>query len=269
MVIVEERLQLIVEDYCHLEIQQSTKIREELFLINGGADATIINSTITQNQGTVGGLMINGGGIANIYNSTIAGDAGSELTAVGTSLNIYNTAFVCTGNATCYLTTGASVNNVNSILGSGTLAEYGLMDLADNGGSTKTMALSGDSSLIDAGDDTVCANTFVNNMDQRGVIRPQGGHCDIGALKSVVHYVKWNADGANNGTSWTDAYTDLQSALSAASSGDEIGSRRERIYRGMTALPHSFLKTAWQSMVVLQGRRHLSLSVIGKRTSRS
>ena len=183
MVIVEERLQLIVEDYCHLEIQQSTKIRESYLLINGGADATIINSTITQNQGTVGGLMINGGGIANIYNSTIAGDAGSELTAVGTSLNIYNTAFVCTGNATCYLTTGASVNNVNSILGSGTLAEYGLMDLADNGGSTKTMALSGDSSLIDAGDDTVCANTFVNNMDQRGVTRPQGDHCDIGAYE--------------------------------------------------------------------------------------
>jgi hypothetical protein len=37
-----------------------------------------------------------------------------------------------------------------------------------------------------------------------------------------IHYVKWDATGANNGSSWTDAYTDLQAALSAASGGDEI-----------------------------------------------
>ena len=41
-------------------------------------------------------------------------------------------------------------------------------------------------------------------------------------LGDEIHYVKWNANGANNGTSWADAYTDLQSALSAATNGDEI-----------------------------------------------
>ena len=35
-------------------------------------------------------------------------------------------------------------------------------------------------------------------------------------------YVKQNATGANNGSSWTDAYTDLQSALSAALPNDTI-----------------------------------------------
>ena len=35
-------------------------------------------------------------------------------------------------------------------------------------------------------------------------------------------YVKADASGANNGSSWTNAYTDLQSALNAASSGTQI-----------------------------------------------
>jgi hypothetical protein len=35
-------------------------------------------------------------------------------------------------------------------------------------------------------------------------------------------FVKQNASGSNNGTSWTDAYTDLQSALSAAAANDTI-----------------------------------------------
>lgn len=37
-----------------------------------------------------------------------------------------------------------------------------------------------------------------------------------------THYVKWDAAGANNGANWTDAYTSLDAALVAASSGDEI-----------------------------------------------
>lgn len=40
--------------------------------------------------------------------------------------------------------------------------------------------------------------------------------------ESKVIHVKWDAGGSNNGTSWTNAYTDLQLALSAAVDGDEI-----------------------------------------------
>lgn len=50
--------------------------------------------------------------------------------------------------------------------------------LADNGGPTRTMALLSGSPAIDAGDDAACPPT-----DQRGVPRPFGAHCDIGAFE--------------------------------------------------------------------------------------
>lgn len=42
------------------------------------------------------------------------------------------------------------------------------------------------------------------------------------AAESAVFYVKADATGANNGSSWTDAFKDLQDALTAANTGDQI-----------------------------------------------
>ncbi len=42
------------------------------------------------------------------------------------------------------------------------------------------------------------------------------------ASAATVMYVKWDAAGANNGTSWTDAYRSLQTALSHARAGSGI-----------------------------------------------
>ena len=45
---------------------------------------------------------------------------------------------------------------------------------------------------------------------------------DTKAARATIIYVKHNASGANNGTSWADAYTDLQTAITNAVSGDHI-----------------------------------------------
>ncbi len=42
------------------------------------------------------------------------------------------------------------------------------------------------------------------------------------ASAATVIYVKWDASGANSGSSWADAYKDLQSALASAVSGNQI-----------------------------------------------
>lgn len=58
--------------------------------------------------------------------------------------------------------------------------------LADNGGLTKTHALLPNSNAIDGGDDATCAAAPVSGVDQRGVSRLQGPHCDIGAFELEV-----------------------------------------------------------------------------------
>jgi predicted outer membrane repeat protein len=101
-------------------------------------------------------------------------------------------------------------------------ADPRLGTLGDYGGSTQTISLLPGSSAIDAGNDAVCPAT-----DQRGMGRPQGAHCDIGALEydySViyhVYHVKTVASGTGNCQSWANACT-LQTALTGATSGDEI-----------------------------------------------
>ena len=66
------------------------------------------------------------------------------------------------------------------IAGSGSLksANPGLGSLTNNGGINLTMALLRTSQAIDAGDPSFCLPT-----DQRGIVRPQGTRCDIGAYE--------------------------------------------------------------------------------------
>jgi len=87
------------------------------------------------------------------------------------------------------------------------------------------------SPAIDGGNNSVVSM----ETDLDGNTRIFDGNCDgidtvdMGAYEytgtchiNIVMYVKHDATGNNNGSSWTDAYTDLQTALTNAINGDEI-----------------------------------------------
>ena len=127
------------------------------------------NSTPVLTNVTFGANTAPGGGSAIYldYGNPIIQDSifwGSEL-AVGNQAAIISDSIVQGG---CPGVTCTNVLNVNPLLGA----------LQDNGGDTPTMALGAGSPAIDAGNDATCAAT-----DQRGIARPQGSQCDMGAYE--------------------------------------------------------------------------------------
>jgi hypothetical protein len=58
-----------------------------------------------------------------------------------------------------------------------------LAPLGDYGGPTQSMPRFAGSPAIDAGDDDICADPPVSGQDQRGVVRPYGKACHIGAVE--------------------------------------------------------------------------------------
>ncbi len=149
---------------------------------------TLINLTFANNTGgayyktTTAASTLNN---VTIANNTGVGVSNNGTGAITTSNSIYsnNSTSNCAGGA---LTSAG--NNIDSnskdcnFAGSGDLvATDPLLDsLANNGGPTFTMALQNTSPAIDAGSNVTCAAT-----DQRGVTRPQGTSCDIGAFELV------------------------------------------------------------------------------------
>ena len=126
----------------------------------------LINNTFSNNMATTGGnLYLNhGASVSRMYNNIIANHAGG-----GDCIAFYN----------------SYINGSNNLIEDGgsecfptITGDPGLLPLADNGGPTMTMALPPSSPAIDAGDDDNCTV-----QDQRGALRPQGDHCDLGAVE--------------------------------------------------------------------------------------
>ena len=105
-------------------------------------------------------------------------------------------------------------------------------------GVTITGTNAGDFSVITAPVSSVSANgatTFTIGFNQnagglrKAVIHIANSDCDEGDYDFAISgisikrfYVDLSASGANNGSSWTNAFTDFQSALNLAASGDTV-----------------------------------------------
>ncbi|MHB8629009.1 MAG: choice-of-anchor Q domain-containing protein [Aggregatilineales bacterium] len=178
-----------------------------------GANSTLANDTIANNSavspdgqhGLGGGLNITGG-VVSLINVTIAGNYADFMgggvfgTASGTVKNtiIANNVAHNGGNNwniqnQCSTALANGGHNLvfpkdDCGFGSSALKDPTLAALANNGGPTQTMALLAGSPAIDTGDNTTCAATPVNNVDQRGQSRPVGPACDIGAFESTLTF---------------------------------------------------------------------------------
>jgi predicted outer membrane repeat protein len=147
----------------------------------------LLNSTLSGNSATTGG----GGiyfrdGTVEVQNTIIAENTGTA----GPNLYNYSPSFTSLGNNLIGDDDGGNgfTNGVNGDLVGDTISPLDplLGALSNNGGTTQTRALLAGSPAIDAGDDTACAASPVNAVDQRGTARPQGTHCDIGAFEVVA-----------------------------------------------------------------------------------
>lgn len=152
----------------------------------GSGNVTIVNSTITGNTALkAGGGYNSGQGYApepaltstwpyrtTLLNTVIAGNAvrGARDNCHVSSMIIQSRGHNLADDASCFLTGTGDLPGPDPRLGA----------LAMNGGPTATQLPLDGSPLIDAGSNDGCPAT-----DQRGVTRPQGPACDIGAVEVV------------------------------------------------------------------------------------
>lgn len=161
-----------------------------------GNVASITNSTISGNAasrpGTLGGFSRLGRGRTTFTNVTISGNSapdGGGITNFGApdqvlvrnSILANNTGGNCGGAVT---SGGYNLDSGDScqFRGNGDLTNKDpkLGPLQDNGGPTQTQALRPESPAIDAVGEQACPPPAT---DQRGVTRPQGPRCDMGAFE--------------------------------------------------------------------------------------
>lgn len=159
-------------------------------LYNDGGMLTVSNSTLTDNTATNGngGGLLNGVGGSTLANVTLFANNGGGIVAATGAVTLTNSIVAqgaasgaaCSGNVT---TTGAPNLDSDGSCGATLSGDPLLGMLVNNGGKTATLALLEGSPALDAGDNGSCAAEPVNGVDQRGVSRPQGPACDLGAYE--------------------------------------------------------------------------------------
>lgn len=182
---------------------------------------TIVNSTVADNGANGGSGPSGGGGIylkggtpitLDLASSTVAdntvsasagqpaegGNIGSEFAGMNTAVKntIIADGSAASGSENCAGTTltsqGYNLESTDQCGFTGTGDQVNidpeLGELENNGGPSETMALLTGSPAINAGNPAGCTDFSGNPLttDQRGVTRPQGPRCDIGAFEAAV-----------------------------------------------------------------------------------
>ncbi len=165
------------------------------------SSTTVTNSTFSGNTATTdgGGVVTSADDSDSIATTTLisstlsgnsAGSGGGVSNELYGILNLQNTIVAnSTSGGDCVNSTTGTVNGSGiNLIEDGSCSVAGALSgdpmlgvLADNGGPTQTMALQTGSPAINAA--TQCPPPAT---DQRGVSRPQGASCDIGAFELVV-----------------------------------------------------------------------------------
>ncbi|MFA5555827.1 MAG: choice-of-anchor Q domain-containing protein [Flavobacteriaceae bacterium] len=183
-------------------------------VLNEFSSPIFINTTIVNNvinvSGSGGGLFNAAYSVPKFFNSIVYGNNGKS--------NVSNS----TGSSAEYnysLVQGITTNDANGNIDGNTNPLF--VDVASG-----NYRLSTGSPLINAGDDSLFDEDLIVDLD--GNLRFFGG-IDIGAYENQevylgpsTIYVKSNATGSNDGSSWADAYTDLQQAINNSLSQDQI-----------------------------------------------
>ncbi len=170
-----------------------------------------------------GGIYATGAEAMDIKNSIIAGNTSSLFTGVTTD---------CIGTINSLDhnliqdTTNCTVNGVTTHNITGVSAK--LEALANNGGATETMKLKFGSPAFDAADDSACPVA-----DQRGIKRPQGSHCDMGAFESYQMAAPLSAAAKDGWTLESREFSNLASTKNNSSYLRVGDDKRNRQYRSL------------------------------------
>jgi hypothetical protein len=185
---------------------------------NGAGDATVYSLAF--------GNDINNGAATSatlrIKNSILYGTAGSGSAS---SNDVVNNAVAGTAANSATLTylgvniVGSTDNLATTGIGSTTpsTSDPMLDALATGIGPLQTMVPATNSPAIDGASSCLDSNNATVTTDERGIPRPIGIQCDLGAVEVITAcYVNLEATGSASGFTWTDAFTDLETALGSA-----------------------------------------------------